>query len=389
MSLTSSYMQDRIMNQIFGNIMTALPYDQTVDLKVTLRRTVEREILTLAFKKPASEFLIQTILAKVNFQQFGNVCSVAFDMEQQDYLTMNVSVLHSLDQCEEQAVVESSSDVDIESQEDQVDLTFDRDTILIAEDNSDLRIYIESILSPTYNVLTASDGLEALELVIKNVPSLVLSDVMMPGMDGVKLLSKIKADERTCHIPVILLTVKGEQQSKFNGLRSGADDYIAKPFSIEEVQIRIGNLIEQRRRLAEKYRESINLPASPVETLSLEERFIYKVREVVENNMKDFNLSVGHVADELNLSRTQLLRKLKALTGLSPNEFIKDIRLKRAADLIMSKSDRITQIGYSVGFNDQSYFTKCFKKKFGITPSEYVAKTEAGFEQPGKNILPG
>jgi YesN/AraC family two-component response regulator len=224
-----------------------------------------------------------------------------------------------------------------------------------------------------FTVLTAADGLEALQLAMKFVPSLVLTDLMMPRMNGMELTKKLKEDERTSHIPIILLTAKNESQSRLGALRTGADDYLTKPFSPDELLARITNLIEQRKKLAEKFRERILVPATISEDVSMDERFLHKVRTAVETNMSDYTFTVERLADEINLSRTQLLRKLKALTGLSPNDFIKDIRLKRASDMIRQRVDTITQIGYAVGFNDQSYFTKCFKKQFRLTPSEYLA----------------
>jgi DNA-binding response OmpR family regulator len=247
-----------------------------------------------------------------------------------------------------------------------------KDTVLVVEDNTDLREFISTTLqSYNYAVLVASDGEEALQLALKFVPNLVLSDLMMPRMNGIELTRKIKEDERISHIPVVLLTAKNESQSRIDGLKTGADDYLTKPFSPDELLVRISNLIDQRKKLAIKFRERILVSTTPSIALSLDEKFVQKAKNVVENYLGDFDFTVEQMAEEMNLSRTQLLRKLKALTGLSPNDFIKDLRLKRAAEMISQKVDSITQIGYTVGFNDQSYFTKCFKKHFGVTPSDY------------------
>lgn len=248
----------------------------------------------------------------------------------------------------------------------------DKNTILIVEDNADLRDFMSVTLQKNnYAVLTAANGKEALLMAYQCVPSLVLSDLMMPVMDGIELTKQIKEDERTCHIPVIMLTARSESKSRIDGLKTGVDDYLTKPFSPEELLVRIDNLIEQRKKLAERFRERILVPPSRVDEISMDDKFLHKARGVVETNLADYTFTVEKMADEMNLSRTQLLRKLKALTGISPNDFIKDIRLKRAADLIRQKADTVTQIGYTVGFNDQSYFTKCFKKQFGVTPTEF------------------
>jgi DNA-binding response OmpR family regulator/anti-sigma regulatory factor (Ser/Thr protein kinase) len=247
-----------------------------------------------------------------------------------------------------------------------------KDSILIVEDNNDLRQFMINNLQQDYHVLSASNGEEALTIAMTNVPNIVLSDLMMPVMDGMKLTEKLKGDERTSHIPVILLTAKNEPASRIEGLNTGADDYLTKPFSNDELKARISNLIRQRKLLAEKYKERIVVLASEKESESMEEKFLQKALRSVEQNLDDPSFSVVKMAEDVGLSRTQLLRKLKALTGISPNEFIKDIRLQRAAELIRQKADTVTQIGYRVGFNDQSYFTKCFKKKFGVSPSDYL-----------------
>ena len=247
-----------------------------------------------------------------------------------------------------------------------------KDAILVVEDNADMREFISATLQNNdFAVFTAQDGKEGLHMALKYVPSLVLSDLMMPVMNGIELTERVKNDERTSHIPVILLTAKNEMQSKIEGLTTGADDYLTKPFSPAELLARINNLIKLRKKLAEKFRERIIVPATSSNQISLDDKFLYRVRAVVESNLPDYTFTVEKMAEEMNLSRTQLLRKLKALTGISPNDFIKDMRLKRAADMIQQRVDTITQIGYAVGFNDQSYFTKCFKKQFGLTPTDY------------------
>jgi len=245
--------------------------------------------------------------------------------------------------------------------------------VLVVEDNADLRNFMASILQQEYSVITAVNGKEGMEQAVKHMPGLIVSDVMMPVMDGISLTEKIKTDENTCHIPIILLTAKNEIESRIEGLKTGADDYLTKPFSTEELRVRIANLIEQRTRLAAKYRNHITVLPTSSEGVSMEEKFLQKVKTAVETSMGDCDFCVDNLADQMNLSRTQLLRKMKALTGLSPNDFIKDMRMKKAAELIATKVDTITQISYMVGFADQSYFTKCFKKQYGVAPSDYAA----------------
>lgn len=249
-----------------------------------------------------------------------------------------------------------------------------QESVLIAEDNAELRGYMASLLEGQYTVFKASDGTEALACARKVLPSLIISDLMMPRMDGIELTASIKSDERTSHIPVILLTAKTGRESRIDGLKTGADDYLTKPFSVEELMVRVGNLIELRKKLAGRYRERIRVHVTSSEEMSLDDKFLMKAKEIVEANMEDVLFSVEKMAKEMSLSRTQLLRKLKALTGLAPNDFIRDLRLQKAAEMIRQKVDTITQIGYAVGFNDQSYFSKSFKKEFGETPTEYAAR---------------
>ena len=248
--------------------------------------------------------------------------------------------------------------------------TKDKDTLLVVEDNTDLRNFMMECLSPEFHVLTAANGEEGVGVAIGTIPSLILSDLMMPRMDGMALTRVLKTDERTSHIPIILLTAKDDSSSRIQGLNTGADDYLTKPFSYDELRARIHNLIRQRRQLAERYRDRVTLPTT-TEARSMDEKFLQKSLAIVERHLDDSSFSVEKMAEEVGLSRTQLLRKIKALTGLSPSDLIRDLRLQKAAELIRRKADTVTQIGYHVGFSDQSYFAKCFKKKYGVSPSEY------------------
>jgi len=271
-------------------------------------------------------------------------------------------------------VAKHLSNKDIGDEVEPDEQTEHEDTILIVEDNEDLRNFIASTLKEKFTTLTARDGEEGFAIAIEQIPDLVISDVMMPKLDGISLTDKIKTDERTCHIPVVLLTAKADRRSKIEGLQTGADDYLSKPFSTEELKVRITNLIEQRKKLAAIYGASNSAPVTAPKEPSLDDKFLSKARRIVEDNISDSAFGVEKMADEIHLSRTQLFRKLKAISGMSPNEFINEIRLQKAAELILSKADTLTQISYSVGFNEQSYFAKRFRKKFGVAPSEYSDK---------------
>jgi len=258
---------------------------------------------------------------------------------------------------------------------DELDLdeqTEHEDTILIIEDNDDLRNFIASALRGRFTTVTARNGDEGFAIAVEQIPDLIISDVMMTVMAGIILTEKIKADERTCHIPVVLLTAKADTASKIEGLLTGADDFLSKPFSTEELRTRVLNLITQRKKLAARYSAGYSFPIAASKEPSLDDKFLARARQIVLDNIGDSSFGVEKMADEIHLSRTQLFRKLKAISGISPNEFINEIRLQKAAELILTKADTLTQISYSVGFNEQSYFAKRFRKKFGVAPGEYA-----------------
>jgi DNA-binding response OmpR family regulator/nitrogen-specific signal transduction histidine kinase len=250
-------------------------------------------------------------------------------------------------------------------------------SILIVEDNHGLRNYLASKLADRFTIFTATNGEEGFEVAVENIPNLIISDVMMPKMDGIDLTNKLKSDGRTSHIPIVLLTAKVDDESKLLGLQTGADDYLLKPFNISELKLRINNLIENRRKLAIKYRSTLsqetNEPGVGKE-IPIDEKFLETVRRVIEENIGNNQFGVEQLADEVHLSRTHLFRKLKALANVTPVELISDIRLQKAAELLRARGDSITQISYDVGFREQSYFAKRFRKKFGVNPSEYQAK---------------
>jgi DNA-binding response OmpR family regulator len=243
--------------------------------------------------------------------------------------------------------------------------------LLVVEDNLDVATYIKDTFAGDYTVLEAHNGQEGLQLAIEHVPDLVISDWMMPKMDGVELCRQLKTMEATSHIPFILLTAKATIESKLTGLETGADEYITKPFHTEELLVRVKNLIEGRKKLRERYsRESTFLPAS---VSSVDEKFIQKVLTIMEANISNADFDVKVFGREIGMSSMQLHRKLTALTNQSPGEFIRIFRLKRAALLLSNNYGNISEIAFSVGFNSLTYFTKCFKDQYGKTPSDYLA----------------
>ncbi len=245
-------------------------------------------------------------------------------------------------------------------------------TILIVEDSEDMRTFLANIFANEAKVVCASDGLEGMKKAKEIVPDLIISDLMMPNMDGLEMMSKVKSDPATSHIPVILLTAKSAIESRLEALHCGADDYLTKPFSPEYLKARVENLLEQRKRLQQRYRaELLNLQPNQPQQKFPNEAFLAKLLDFMERNMDNNNLVVEDLVSEMALGRTVFFNKLKSLTGLSPVEFIRDIRIKRAAQLLEQGVYNITEVTYMVGMNDSRYFSKCFKAVYGMSPSEY------------------
>ncbi len=244
--------------------------------------------------------------------------------------------------------------------------------VLIVEDHDDLRIYLSDCFSRDYRVLQASNGREALLQAEKEIPDLIVSDWLMPDMDGVQLCSAIKTNEKTSHVPLILLTSKSSTESKIFGLNVGADDYVTKPFNVDILLTRARNLIQSRLQLRIKYGKILHLKPSEIQIDSVEEQFLKKVLSIIEKQIADPDLDVQHLEGELAMSSTQLYRKLKALTGKGGNELIRSIRLQRAQQYLSKGGQQIAEIAYLVGFNDASYFIRAFKKEYGMSPGEFM-----------------
>lgn len=245
-------------------------------------------------------------------------------------------------------------------------------TILIVEDNDELRSFIRQSLDKYYHILESVNGLQAWELATEQLPDIIISDVNMPVMDGFELCSKLKQEERTSHIPVILLTAMAANMHQIGGLEAGADIYLTKPFSIQVLELSVKNLLAGREALKERYSKQVMLMPRKLELESPDEKFLNKLMKLVEDNLEDPEFNVSSLVVEIGMSQTVLYKKIKALTDLSITDFIKSVRLKRAAQLLEDNQLSIAEIAYSVGFNDRKYFSKEFKKQFGKSPSDYV-----------------
>lgn len=248
--------------------------------------------------------------------------------------------------------------------------------ILVVEDNFELRTFLKDNLDQKYNVLEAANGKDGLQLVRDQMPDIVVSDVMMPFMNGIDLCKNIKSDIKTSHIPVILLTVLNSINNQVEGFEIGADDYITKPFNLNLLEARIFNLIETRKKLVKKFIEEIKPDPKRYSHNTLDEKFIQKAVEVVEKNLSNIEFSAEDFADQTGMSRSNLHIKLKALTNQSATEFIRLIRLKKAAELLSVNKYNISEVSFMVGFNSISYFNRCFKQQFNLTPSEFMENSQ-------------
>ncbi len=249
-------------------------------------------------------------------------------------------------------------------------ISSDQPLVLIVEDNRDLQRYISSNLTNNYRIITAENGKEGAELAMESIPDLIISDVMMPELDGMQMCRQLKTDERTNHIPIILLTARADRGSKLEGFETGADDYIIKPFDADELKVRVQNLIEQRRKLRDKFRLEFISDTSGSK-IPAPDQLLKTVIGILENHMAEPEYSVGQLGEELNMSRAQLYRKISAVSGSSPNELLRMVRMKRAARLLHSRELNVTQVMYEVGIQNTSYFARSFQKYYGTNPSEY------------------
>lgn len=261
--------------------------------------------------------------------------------------------------------------------------------VLLIEDNADMRRMICTLLADDYNLITASDGREGLAFAARYVPDLIISDVMMPGMDGIECCRRIKEEVSTSHIPVLLLTACSLDQQKAEGYDSGADGYLSKPFNIDVLRARIRSLIANRRRIRDVWNNAnvISLghgkekPLPPKASVTpseagrpklsaVDNEFYNRFMEKVEASLGNPDLNVDGLAGELGLGRSQFYRKIKALTNYSPVELLRRMRLQRARDLLTTTGQTISEIAYSVGFSNPAYFTKCFREAYGLTPTD-------------------
>lgn len=244
--------------------------------------------------------------------------------------------------------------------------------LLLVEDDRELRAYLREVLSASYRIEEASTGPEGWENALERHPDLVISDVMLPGFNGFELCEKLKGEFRTCHIPVVLLTALSDLPSQMSGIRAGADAYIIKPFDMQHLLLTVDNLISQRRRIQAKYYHGADHSATESDLSSEEQEFLTRATALVEENLTDSSFDVESLCKAIGLSQPQTYRKIKAAAGLSTSEFIRNVRLRNGARLLAAGTKTISEIAYEVGFSDPNYFSKCFTRLYGQTPSEFV-----------------
>jgi DNA-binding response OmpR family regulator len=247
----------------------------------------------------------------------------------------------------------------------------EENVILVVEDNADVRKYIRGPLEPLYTVVEAANGREGIDMAKEIIPDLIISDIMMPEADGYELCRELKTDIKTSHIPIILLTAKASEESIIEGLETGADDYITKPFNTKILLTRIKNLIDLRQQLQQKIQRQLMLQPAEISVSSMDKTFIKELQDTIEKNLSESEFNVEKLGKKLYMSRASLYRKIQALTGEAPRDFIRSYRLKRGAQLLKANFGNVTEVAFEVGFSSTAYFTKCFKEKFHQLPHAF------------------
>ena len=250
--------------------------------------------------------------------------------------------------------------------------------LLFIDDNADIRQFIREGFQNDFRIIEAEDGQKGYEVALSSLPDIIVSDVMMPNMSGIELCRALKTNSLTSHIPIVLLTAKSAKEDELEGFQTGADAYVIKPFKLDILRAQLMNIYHQREKLRESFRREVILEPEDITVTSADEEFLTRAMSIIEEHMSDSEFNVEALVKEMHISRSKLYLKLKALTGLSSSEFIRTVRLKRAVQLLEKSDYTIKEIMYMTGFNTASYFSKCFKKQFGVVPSEYLQKQEVG-----------
>ncbi|WP_455613787.1 substrate-binding domain-containing protein [Bacteroides congonensis] len=320
-------------------------------------------------------------LVKAFVELHGGTISVESDEKQGTVFTVDLPVrtcaceTSSLEESPVSSVSEASSLNDaLPIEEEELEKNYDssKPSVLVIDDNADIRSYVHGLLHTDYTAIEAADGSEGIRKAMKYVPDLIISDVMMPGIDGIECCRRLKSELQTCHIPVILLTACSLDEQRIQGYDGGADSYISKPFSSQLLLARVRNLIDSHRRLKQFFGDGQTLAKEDV--CDMDKDFVEKFKALIDAKMGDSGLNVEDLGKEMGLSRVQLYRKIKSLTNYSPNELLRIARLKKAASLLASSDMTVAEIGYEVGFSSPSYFAKCYKEQFGESPTDLLKR---------------
>lgn len=315
-------------------------------------------------------------LVKAFVEMHGGTIQVESDERQGTMFTVELPVCSCTSVADTLSLEVSEQDVPVEFSEDEEEqepgYDSSRMSVLIIDDNADIRSYVHGLLNAEYSVIEAANGSEGIRKAMKYVPDLIISDVMMPGMDGIECCRRLKSELQTCHIPVILLTACSLDEQRIQGYDGGADSYISKPFSSQLLLARIRNLIDSHQRLKQFFGDRQTLAKEDI--CDLDKDFVEKFKTIIEEKMSDSGLNVEDLGKDMGLSRVQLYRKIKSLTNYAPNELLRMARLKRAASLLASSELTVAEIAYEVGFTSPSYFTKCYKEQFGESPTEFLKR---------------
>ena len=318
-------------------------------------------------------------LVKAFVELHGGTISVESDEKQGTVFTVDLPVRTCEVSSLEDSSATSASEVSplnnaVPVEEEELEKNYDssKPSVLVIDDNADIRSYVRGLLHTDYTVIEAADGSEGIRKAMKYVPDLIISDVMMPGIDGIECCRRLKSELQTCHIPVILLTACSLDEQRIQGYDGGADSYISKPFSSQLLLARVRNLIDSHRRLKQFFGDGQTLAKEDV--CDMDKDFVEKFKALIEAKMGDSNLNVEDLGKDMGLSRVQLYRKIKSLTNYSPNELLRIARLKKAASLLASSDMTVAEIGYEVGFSSPSYFTKCYREQFGESPTDLLKR---------------
>jgi DNA-binding response OmpR family regulator/nitrogen-specific signal transduction histidine kinase len=249
-----------------------------------------------------------------------------------------------------------------------------RPLMLVVDDNEDFRNFIGALFTEKFRILKAGDGQSAYKIILDRMPDLIICDVMMPKMDGFELCKLVKNDIRISHIPIILLTAKAGDENKYKGLEAGAEDYIAKPFNMDMLLLKVSKVIEHQKQTQEHFKKKVDITLGEVEITSMDEKFMKKAIALVESNIANPGFLVEYLCKEMGMSRVYFYKKILSLTDKTPSEFIRFIRLKRGAELLEKSQLFVNEVAFQVGFNDPKYFRKYFKEEFGVSPNDYKKK---------------